>query len=627
MTTGKVTFAGTLTSHWFLHMFQSFDVISDASKGTSRVAALRGIFTELGVDGVIVPRSDEHQGEYVAKGSERLAWLTGFTGSAGVAVVLNDGAFIFVDGRYTEQVASQVDGTIFTVESLISNPPAKWAKEGLAEGTRLGFDPWLHTITEIQALRKAVETPGGTLVALEKNPVDLIWEDQPQPPLESVDIHPVQWAGRETKDKLADLATAVADASADFTILTDPASIAWAFNIRGSDVPHTPLMLGFAVIAASGAHLLFVDKRKLPMQTEAYLTQLADLYPPSSLVDRLAGLARDGGTIALDPGLAAEKFRTLVEGSGGKYVTLADPARLPRSTKNITEIEGTRAAHLRDAAAMITFLAWLDAQQAGSVDEITAVRKLENCRRATGEKMQMPLRDVSFETISGSGPNGAIIHYRVSTESNRHLEPGELYLVDSGAQYQDGTTDITRTVPIGKPTEEMRDRYTRVLKGMISISMLRFPAGTRGMDIDAFARRSLWQEGLDYAHGTGHGVGSYLSVHEGPQRIARSGSQALLTGMILSNEPGYYKPGQFGIRLENLILVSEPSPVQGGDIDMHDFETLTRVPFDRRLICTEMLTTAEKDWLNSYHDKIVSDVAVFLDAESSKWLEKAAAPL
>ena len=363
------------------------------------------------------------------------------------------------------------------------------------------------------------------------------------------------------------------------------------------------------------------------MQTEAYLTQLADLCPPSSLVDRLAGLARDGGSIALDPGLAAEILRTLVEDNGGKYVALADPARLPRSTKNGTEIEGTRAAHLRDAVAVITFLAWLDTQPIGKVDEIAAVRKLEDCRRATGEKMQMPLRDVSFETISGSGPNGAIIHYRVSTASNRHLGPGELYLVDSGAQYQDGTTDITRTIPIGKPTDEMRDRYTRVLKGMIAISMLRFPAGTRGMDVDVIARQALWCAGLDYAHGTGHGVGSYLSVHEGPQRIARTGSQALLSGMILSNEPGYYKPGHFGIRLENLILVNDTSPVKGGDIEMHSFETLTYVPFDRRLICTELLTAAERDWLDSYHDQVFGKVASLLDAESSNWLKKATAPL
>lgn len=623
----KIPFTTPDNLHWSTRMFQSFDVISDRSQGTSRVAGLRSVFAKFGIDGMIVPRSDEHQGEYVAKRSERLAWLTGFTGSAGAAIVLSDRAVIFVDGRYTEQVISQVDGAIFTFESLISNPPAKWLRSCLGEGTRLGFDPWLHTISEVRTLATAAQAAGATLVPLSDNPIDLIWEDQPDPPLKSVDIHPVNWAGREAKDKLLDLSAATAAAGADFTILTDPASIAWAFNIRGGDVPHTPLMLGFAAVAATGAHLLFVDKRKLPMQTEAYLTQLADLHPPSSLTERLAELAREGGKIGLDPALAAEKLRSTVEDNDGVCVELADPARLPRSTKNATEIDGARAAHLRDAAAMIAFLAWLDQQAAGSVDEIAAVRRLEGCRRAIGEKMQMPLRDVSFETISGSGPNGAIIHYRVSTASNRILGPGELYLVDSGAQYQDGTTDITRTIPIGTPTEEMRDRYTRVLKGMICISMLRFPSGTRGMDIDAFARQSLWQAGLDYAHGTGHGVGSYLSVHEGPQRIARTGTQPLLTGMILSNEPGYYKPGHFGIRLENLILVDKPGPTEGGDIDMHGFETLTRVPFDRRMIHTELLTDAEKNWLNAYHQAVIADVSALLDAGSLAWLKSATAPL
>jgi Xaa-Pro aminopeptidase len=608
-------------------MFQDFDEVNDPSTGRERVARLREWMKAHSLDGLLVPRSDEHQGEYVAARSERLKWLTGFSGSAGAAIVLADRAVIFVDGRYTLQVRDQTDGEIFSYDSLVDNPPAKWLDANLAKGTRLGFDPWLHTIGEVKALTKAAGKVGVELVPLEENPVDAIWEDQPAPPLEPVEIHPIEFAGELAKEKLARLAKALAVDGATHAVLTDPSSLAWAFNIRGQDVPHTPLPLGFAILAAEGPHLLFLDKRKMGIETEAYLTQLADLRTPADLESEVAALAKSGARIALDPALAAERLRALIKQDGGTVVAAADPARIPRATKNRAEITGTRAAHRRDGAAMAKLLCWLDRQEPGSLDEIATVTKLEDFRRATGEETQMPLREVSFPTISGAGPNGAIIHYRVSRQTNRQLNEGELFLLDSGAQYQDGTTDVTRTVPIGQPTLEMRTRYTLVLKGLIEISMLRFPAGTRGCDIDAIARMALWKSGFDYAHGTGHGVGSYLSVHEGPQRIAKTGTEKLLEGMILSNEPGYYKPGSYGIRLENLILVEAAGQVQGGDIAMHGFETLTLVPFDKRMLRTSLLTRDELHWLDEYHARVLREIGPMVGGDVLGWLEKATAPL
>jgi Xaa-Pro aminopeptidase len=608
-------------------MFQSFDVKSDPSQGPERVARLRQWLEKERLDGFLVPRADEHQGEYVAASSERLSWLTGFTGSAGIALVLKDEALLFVDGRYTLQARHQTDLSTFAIESLIDNPPDKWLAANLAKGGRVGFDPWLHTISEAEKLRAAVAGRKGELVAVDRNPVDALWSDRPAPPLEPVDIQPEEYAGRLAKDKLADMAEAVAKGGATHAILTDPSSLAWAFNIRGHDLPHTPLMLGFAILAADGAHKLFLDERKLSIKLEAYLTQLADLFAPDALETELIRLAKSGASVGLDPALAAEKLRLLAEGNGGGTVRLADPASLPRAVKNAAEIAGARAAHRRDGAAVSKFLAWLDRQRPGSTDEIAAARSLENLRGKTGEELQMPLRDISFDTISGAGPNGAIIHYRVTTKTNRKLQAGELYLVDSGAQYQDGTTDITRTVAIGAPTGEMRERATLVLKGMIDISMLRFPPGTRGADIDAVARLALWKAGLDYQHGTGHGVGSYLSVHEGPQRIAKSGTEKLLAGMILSNEPGYYKEGAYGIRMENLILVSEAGKVKGGETAMHGFETLTLAPFDRRLVKPDLLTAEELDWLNAYHARVLAEVGPLVDSETLKWLEAATAPI
>ena len=608
-------------------MFQTFDSAGDPAVGKPRVEKLRAWLAAHGLDGFIVPRADEHQGEYVPARAARLRWLTGFSGSAGAAIVLRDRAVMFVDGRYTLQVRQETDADVFSVESLIDNPPAAWIGENVAKGARIGFDPWLHTIAEAKALKASADKAGAELVPLDENPVDAVWDDQPEPPLEPVELHPNALAGELAMDKLARLAAAIGKDGATHAVLTDPSSIAWAFNIRGNDVPHTPLALGFAILAADGKHQLFMAGKKFPRTVAAYLTQLADLHEPAEFEPTVAALAKSGAKIALDPALAAEKLRALVAGNGGGIVEAPDPARLPRATKNKAEIAGSRAAHRRDGAAVAKLLCWLDRQQPGTADEIAVVTKLEECRRRTGEETQMPLRDVSFDTISGAGPNGAIIHYRVSRATSRILGDGELFLLDSGAQYQDGTTDITRTVPVGQPTGEMRERYTLVLKGMIGISMLRFPAGTRGSEIDAVARMALWRHGLDYAHGTGHGVGSYLAVHEGPQRIARTGAEKLLEGMMISNEPGYYKEGAYGIRLENLILVTPVETVGGGDIAMHGFETLTLAPFDRRLVKPEMLTRDERRWLDRYHARVLAEIGPMLDGETLAWLEKACAPL
>ncbi len=608
-------------------MFQTFDSAGDPSVGKPRVTKLRGWLAREGLDGFIVPRADEHQGEYVPARAARLKWLTGFSGSAGVAIVLKDRAVVFVDGRYALQVRNEVDLEVFGIESLVDNPPPSWIRDNLAKGTRLGFDPWLHTLGEAKALRSSTEKAGATLVALARNPVDAIWEDQPAAPLEPVEIHPIAFAGELAKDKLARLAASIGKESATHAVLTDPSSIAWAFNIRGRDVPHTPLALGFAVLAADGDHLLFMDERKFSREVKAYLTQLTGLRAPGDFETAVAALAKAGAKIALDPVLAAEKLKMLVEENGGAVIEAPDPARIPRATKNEAEIAGSRAAHRRDGAAVAKLLCWLERQQPGSLDEIAVVTKLEECRRLTGEETQMPLRDVSFDTISGAGPNGAIMHYRVSRATSRTLGDGELFLLDSGAQYQDGTTDITRTVPVGRPSEEMRERFTLVLKGMIGISTLRFPAGTRGSEIDAVARMALWKHGCDFAHGTGHGVGSYLAVHEGPQRIARTGTEKLLSGMILSNEPGYYKEGAYGIRIENLILVTPAGEIQGGDLPMHGFETLTLAPVDKRLIRADLLTVEELQWLNAYHARVLAEIGPMLDGETLAWLEKACAPL
>lgn len=607
-------------------MFQNFEVSSNPTTGAPRVAKLREELNRLQLDGFLVPRADEHQGEYVPLRAQRLGWLTGFTGSAGAALILKNKAYVFVDGRYTLQVRTQTDPAVFDIESLVDNPPATWLEKN-GKGLVIGFDPWLHTLAETRALKAALEAQGGKLVPVQDNLVDLIWTDQPAAPLEPVTIQPLQYAGQEPRAKLNQLSEAVAKSGAGATILTDPSSVAWAFNIRGRDVSNTPLPLSFALIAADGQHILFIDKRKLPIETEAYLTQLTKIVAPNQMESTLAQLAGEGTSFMLDPALAAEKLRMIITQANGTVVEGTDPARLPRAMKNKAELDGSRAAHERDGVAMVKFFSWLDSQPAGSVDEISAAQQLETSRRTVGEMFQKPLEDLSFDSISGAGSDGAIIHYRVNTDTNRKLNGGELYLIDSGAQYRDGTTDITRTVAIGEVSAFEKKTFTLVLKGVIALSRLRFPVGTRGQDIDAFARAALWQHGYDYAHGTGHGVGSYLAVHEGPQSISKRGAQELKTGMILSNEPGYYRPGEFGIRIENLIIVKEPEAIDGGDIAMHSFETLTFCPIDRRLIDVSLLNADELAWLNDYHAQTRDKLLPYCSEDEKNWLLAATAAL
>ncbi|MDX3925093.1 MAG: aminopeptidase P family protein [Shinella sp.] len=609
-------------------MFQDFDVTSTPQFGRERVAALRTAFGPLQIDGFLVPRADEFQGEYVPASAERLSWLTGFTGSAGVALVTQTEAIVFVDGRYVTQLAEQVDGTVFRGGDLVGEPPHAWLAKNAPKGFRLGIDPWLHTGAEVRRLEKALQGLGGALVFLPHNPLDRLWTGRPAEPLGRVKIQHIDHSGMLARDKLAAMAEETAKADADALAVTDPSSIAWAFNIRGNDVPHTPHPLARAILHSDGKAELFIDKRKTGIEEEAYLTQLADLLPPSAFAERIEALAAEGKRILIDPDQAPFALSALIRSRGGAVVEAADPARIPRARKNRAELQGSAKAHLQDGAAMVEFLAWLDGSEPGTLTEIDVTRKLEDCRRAVGERLQNPLKDISFDTISGAGAHAAIMHYRVTTDTDATIEPGTMFLIDSGGQYVNGTTDITRTVAIGAVPEEQKRFFTLVLKGMIAISTARFPKGSRGCDLDPLARIALWKAGGDFAHGTGHGVGSYLSVHEGPQRISRLSTQELLPGMILSNEPGYYRPGSYGIRIENLVYVQEPAAIEGGDLEMLGFETLTFCPIDRRLVLPALLTDEELSWLNDYHAQTREKLMPLLSEDATRtWLEKATAEI
>ncbi|WFU54094.1 aminopeptidase P family protein [Bradyrhizobium pachyrhizi] len=603
--------------------FQTFEEPEGGVALTARLSALREELARRKLTGFVVPRADEQQNEYVAASEERLAWLTGFTGSAGLAIVLSKEAALFVDGRYTLQAGKQVDRKAWQVEPLVDPPPEHWLTRHLAAGDRLGFDPWLHTSAAAERLAAACTKAGAELVAVDSNPVDAIWHERPAPPLGPVTIHGAQFSGEIEAEKLKRIRLEINKLGVDALVLSDSHAVAWTFNIRGADVSHTPLPLSYALVPKEGRPLVFIDQRKLSNSTRDHLEQSADVEQPAALAAKLTELARRGASIALDSATAADALSRLIAGAGGKPVRGSDPVSLLKAVKNITEIEGTRTAHQRDAVALVRFLAWIDREApSGGLTEIDTVEALETFRRQTGA-----LKDVSFPTIAGTGPNGAIVHYRVTRKSNRRIEPGDLLLIDSGAQYEDGTTDVTRTIAIGKPTDEMRDRFTRVLRGHIAIARAIFPDGTTGAQLDTLARQYLWQAGIDFEHGTGHGVGSYLSVHEGPARISKLGTTPLKRGMILSNEPGYYKTDAYGIRIENLELVIG-TDIAGAEKPINAFETLTLAPIDRRLIEVGMLSPDELAWLNDYHARVAHVVRPHLDDSATKlWLDEATAAL
>ncbi len=602
-------------------MYQKFEDECSSAASAERFAALRVLMAKSGLNGVLIPRTDEHQGEYVAACSERLAWLTGFSGSAGLCAVLERKAALFVDGRYTVQSRQQVDQELMEIHQVPDNSPSDWLCDNLESGAILGFDPWLHTINEIDALKDTLQAHGIRLKPVARNLVDQVWGSaRPKPPCAPIIVQPLKYAGQGADTKIESVRKELLEAGQDAAILTLPDAIAWLFNIRGSDVAHNPVALAFAIVPARGKPELFVDPAKLTSAAvKSHLKAVARLRLPKELNERVRALARDKRVVRVDPNTTAHWFGVRLGRTKSTLAYGRDPCLWPKSRKNSAEIKGARAAHERDGVAMVRFLAWLDREALrGKLDEITAVKQLEAFRAETGA-----LREVSFDTISGSGPNGAIVHYRVTTASNRRLRKGELFLVDSGAQYHDGTTDITRTIAIGRPSAEMRERFTLVLKGHIAIATARFPQGTRGVDLDPLARAPLWAHGLDFDHGTGHGVGSYLSVHEGPQSLSRRGMVKFEPGMIVSNEPGYYKENAYGIRIENLLLVSEATDISNGERPMLGFETLTLAPIDRRLVAVTLLETGQRRWLNAYHARVRDAIGPELDATDRAWLNDA----
>jgi Xaa-Pro aminopeptidase len=606
----------------FEALFQTFEEPEGGVALAARLSAFREELARRNLSGFVVPRADQQQNEYVPPSEERLAWLTGFTGSAGQAIVLPQAAAVFVDGRYTLQAAKQVDRKAWSIEPLADPPPESWLTSHLKAGDRLGFDPWLHTSAAAERLAAACARAGAELVAVDSNPLDAVWTERPAPPLGPVTVHGTQFSGEAEAEKLDRIRKEIAKLGADALVLSDSHAVAWTFNIRGADVSHTPLPLSYALVPKDGRPTVFIDHRKLSNSARDHLEQSADVQEPDALAPRLTELAQRGATIALDSATAADALSRLISSAGGKPLRGSDPVSLLKAVKNLTEIEGTRNAHRRDAIALARFLAWIDREApTGALTEIDAVEALESFRRETGA-----LKDVSFPTIAGTGPNGAIVHYRVTRKSNRRVSPGDLLLIDSGAQYEDGTTDVTRTIAIGTPTLEMQDRFTRVLRGHIAIARAVFPDGTTGAQIDTLARQYLWQAGIDFEHGTGHGVGSYLSVHEGPARISKLGTTPLKRGMILSNEPGYYKTDAFGIRIENLELVVG-TEIAGAEKPVDAFETLTLAPIDRRLIDLNMLSGDELSWLNDYHERVRHAVRPHVDEAVKLWLDAATEPL
>ena len=595
-----------------------------SSESRNRVHALRIKLSREGLTGFIIPHSDEFQNEYLPACAERLAWLTGFSGSAGTAVVLQDRAAIFVDGRYVLQVRNQVDLDVFSPQYLSEVSLSEWLISVLKFGDVLGYDPWLHTPQDLKPIREVCKSLNVGLIPCPKNPLDCIWTDRPPAPAALVVPHIIQYAGQSSEEKRRDLAGKLKDVHADMALLAAPDSIAWLFNIRGGDVSHTPLVLSFACLQNDESAILFIDHKKVSPELRKHLGPLVSISPLAEFASILKDIGKNGVRVLCDPKRTASWIVETLIAEGAEVVNGEDPCVLPKACKNSIEIEGIREAHKRDGAAVCEFLAWLGQEfLSGYVTEIDAQNYLDWCRQ-----QQALWKDQSFPTISAVGPNGAIVHYRSTEQSNRLISPDSLYLVDSGGQYLDGTTDITRTIAIGNPTTEQRACYTRVLKGHIALAVAIFPKGTTGTQLDALARGPLWEVGLDYDHGTGHGVGAYLGVHEGPQRISKSSSSvALKKGMIISNEPGYYKAGEFGIRLENLVLVVLANTHGSLSREWFGFETLTMVPFDRNLIDQSLLTDKEIQWVNAYHQRVRETINPLVNSSTYKWLQLVTEPL
>jgi Xaa-Pro aminopeptidase len=596
------------------------------SSYADRLKALREQLKSEKLDGFVVPLTDEHMSEYVGSYAQRLAWLTGFQGSAGSAVVLPEQAAIFVDGRYTLQVRQQVSPTEWSYQSVPETSTTEWLKEHAPERARIGYDPWLHTRDWVNKAKEALASRGAELVPVARNPIDEIWTDRPEASKAHLTVQPDQYAGKSAAEKRTEIGDWLAKQHADAAVLSALDSIAWAFNIRGADVTHTPVALAYALVHTDGTADLFVAGEKIGADVRQHLGNGVRLHERAEFESALADLR--GKTVVVDPELAVAAIFDALERAGAKVLPVRDPTILPKAVKNPVEIAGQKAAQERDGAAIARFLRWLEIEAPkGELDELKAAASLQELRQEAPE-----LRDLSFDTISAAGPNAASPHYKVTEESNLPIKNNEIYLVDSGGQYVDGTTDITRTVIVGEATDEMRDRFTRVLKGHIAIATAVFPKGTRGSQLDSFARRPLWEAGLDYAHGTGHGVGSFLAVHEGPQRISPVGSsqsggdEPLQAGMIISNEPGYYKTGEYGIRIENLVLVV-PREIEGAEKEMLGFETLTFAPIDRRLVDAQMLEPEELIWLNCYHAHVLAHIGPKLSGRDLEWLQAACAPI
>ncbi len=584
---------------------------------------LRNELRKQKLNGFIIPRQDEFQGEYVAGYAERLRWLTGFAGSWGTAIVTLKKAAIFVDGRYTIQVREQVAVKTITPQHLVDEPPTQWIEKNLSKNDRLGFDPWLTTVVEAKRFSAACAKVGVKLVPVTKNLIDKIWDGQPTRPQNPLSVQPSQFTGRSSTEKLRDMAEVLATSKADAAVLAEPSSVSWLLNLRGVDVPYTPVVLAYAILHRKGKAELFVEAKRLPEDVRSALKSTTIIRKPTELEASLKKLGTQKSSVLIDASSTPEKIRSTLVASGAKIVEGTDPCTMPKALKNNVEQQGARSAQLRDGVALSKFLHWLSIEAPnGTLNENSAAEKLKSFRHESGM-----LLDLSFSTIAAAGPNAAIPHYHVDPEHCRAINNNEIFLIDSGGQYPDGTTDVTRTVIIGQPTDEMRDRFTRVLKGMIGISTIVFPKGTTGANIDVLARAALWKAGLDFDHGTGHGVGSYLSVHEGPARISKNNYIALQPGMILSNEPGFYKRGEFGIRIENLLLIKEAAEIDGGERPMLSFETLTLAPIDRTLIDIKLLTSDELQWLDGYHARVLKEVGGFMDGAALEWMRTSCATL